>query len=114
MLPAAGGSGDLRKGGASEGRAIWPCPSLPCSPEDAQALPFNFWGGLVGYLGYELKAECGGSRRPAAGAKAGSGAAPAPDAAFFLADQLLAVDHHSGGWLAGLSCCEVVRQGGGV
>ncbi|KAL4425476.1 hypothetical protein ABPG75_009492 [Micractinium tetrahymenae] len=63
--------------------------------EEAQALPFNFWGGLVGYLGYELKAECGGSRRPAAGGAAGNGAAPAPDAAFFLADQLLAVDHYT-------------------
>ncbi len=27
---------------------------------EAQALPFDFWGGLVGYLGYELKVESGG------------------------------------------------------
>ena len=46
--------------------------------ETAIGLPFNFWGGFVGYLGYELKAECGG---------ANSHAAPTPDAAFFLADR---------------------------
>lgn len=80
------------------------------SPEDARALPFNFWGGLVGYLGYELKAECGGSRRAATGGEAGSsGAAPAPDAALFLADQLLAVDHHTGELAA---CAEAQEPAG--
>ena len=44
----------------------------------AAALPFDFWGGCVGYLGYELKAECGG---------ANCHAAPTPDAAVFLADR---------------------------
>ena len=41
-------------------------------------LPFDFWGGLVGYLGYELKAESGGSARHTS---------DLPDAAFFLADR---------------------------
>jgi para-aminobenzoate synthetase len=53
----------------------------------AAALPFDFWGGLVGYLGYELKAESGG---------AAARAAPTPAAAFLLADRLLAVDHADG------------------
>ncbi|GAB4816940.1 hypothetical protein N2152v2_003986 [Parachlorella kessleri] len=55
--------------------------------EEAQALPFDFWGGFVGYLGYELKAECGGSAVHAS---------PLPDASLFLADRLLAVDHLEG------------------
>ena len=54
---------------------------------DAAGLPFNFWGGLVGCLGYELKAECGGRRVHAS---------PTPDAAFLLADRLVALDHQSG------------------
>ena len=44
----------------------------------AAALPFDFWGGCTGYLGFELKAECGGSCRHAA---------RTPDAAVFLADR---------------------------
>ncbi len=47
-------------------------------------LPFGFDCGFAGYLGYELKAECGGS--PAH-------RAPTPDAAFILADRLIAFDH---------------------
>ena len=56
-------------------------------PGTAAELPFNFWGGLVGYWGYELKAECGGRA---------AHESALPDAAFFLADRLLAVDHHTG------------------
>lgn len=41
-------------------------------------LPFDFWGGLVGYLGYELKAESGGDA---------AHNSTVPDAAFFLADR---------------------------
>ncbi|GAX75688.1 hypothetical protein CEUSTIGMA_g3131.t1 [Chlamydomonas eustigma] len=61
--------------------------SLVASESDAKGLPFNFWGGLVGYLGYELKAECGGQN---------AHTSPTPDAAFFLADRVIAVDHLHG------------------
>jgi para-aminobenzoate synthetase len=58
------------------------------------ALPFAFNGGYVGYLGYELKAECGGER---------AHAADAPDAAFVFADRFLAFDHEAGDvWLVAL------------
>lgn len=46
--------------------------------------PFDFCGGLVGYLGYEMKAECGGAQRHLS---------PAPDAAFIFVDRFLAFDH---------------------
>lgn len=46
--------------------------------ETAQQLPFDFWGGYVGYLGYELKAECWGDNVHQS---------PSPDAAMFLADR---------------------------
>ena len=59
------------------------------SEEEEDSLPFDFWGGFVGYLGYELRAECGAS-----GASAAS--SPLPDAAFFFADRLLALDHETG------------------
>lgn len=47
-------------------------------------LPFDFNGGFVGYLGYELKAECGG---------AAAHRSPLPDASFLLADRLVVFDH---------------------
>jgi para-aminobenzoate synthetase len=47
-------------------------------------LPFDFDCGAVGYLGYELKAECEG---------VAVHRAPTPDAALVLADRLIAFDH---------------------
>ena len=49
-------------------------------------LPFDFDCGFVGYLGYELKAECGG---------AAAHRAPTADAALVFADRLLAFDHEA-------------------
>ena len=47
-------------------------------------LPFDFNCGFVGYLGYELKADCGGDR---------AHRSSMPDAAFVFADRLIAFDH---------------------
>lgn len=47
-------------------------------------LPFDFAGGFVGYLGYELKQECGAGLRHIS---------QDPDAAMFLADRFIAFDH---------------------
>jgi para-aminobenzoate synthetase len=52
-------------------------------PADA---PVPFAGGFVGYLGYELKAEC---------EPIGSPAAETPDAALIFADRVIAIDHHA-------------------
>jgi para-aminobenzoate synthetase len=51
---------------------------------DAPDLPFDFTCGFAGYLGYELKADCGGQlvHRSAL-----------PDAALLLCDRLIAFDH---------------------
>ena len=51
---------------------------------DAPELPFDFVGGFAGYLGYELKAECGARQ---------THASPLPDAALVLCDRLIAFDH---------------------
>ncbi len=48
-------------------------------------LPFDFDCGFAGYLGYELKADCEGTA---------AHTSPTPDAAFVLADRLIAFDHH--------------------
>ncbi len=50
----------------------------------ATDLPFDFSCGFVGYLGYELKAECGAES---------AHSSPHPDAAFVFADRLLVFDH---------------------
>jgi para-aminobenzoate synthetase len=51
---------------------------------DAPELPFDFTCGFAGYLGFELKAECG--------ARAAH-SSPLPDAALVLCDRLIAFDH---------------------
>jgi para-aminobenzoate synthetase len=54
-----------------------PCPELP----------FDFNGGFVGYLGYELKADCGARD---------AHRAELPDAFLLLADRIVAIDHELG------------------
>lgn len=51
---------------------------------DARNLPFDFTGGYVGYFGYEIKADCGGSQVHRS---------ETPDATWIFADRLIAVDH---------------------
>jgi para-aminobenzoate synthetase len=51
----------------------------------APELPFDFNGGYVGYLGYELKALCGGSA---------AHHSPYPDSRLLFVDRFLAFDHH--------------------
>jgi para-aminobenzoate synthetase len=50
----------------------------------AGELPFDLNGGFVGYFGYELKADCGGDA---------AHHSSLPDAAFVLADRMIAFDH---------------------
>jgi para-aminobenzoate synthetase len=54
---------------------------------DQAALPFGFTGGYVGYLGYEMKADCGAD----AAHKAST-----PDAVWLFTDRLVAIDHEAG------------------
>jgi para-aminobenzoate synthetase len=49
-------------------------------------LPFDFGLGWIGYLGYELKAECGGDRRHRS---------TEPDAMLVFADRAVAIDHQT-------------------
>jgi para-aminobenzoate synthetase len=51
---------------------------------DAPELPFDFTCGFAGYLGYELKADCGAKLVHRS---------PLPDAALVLCDRLIAFDH---------------------
>ncbi|TMK57652.1 MAG: aminodeoxychorismate synthase component I [Actinobacteria bacterium] len=53
-------------------------------PAESPDLPFEFDCGFVGYLGYELKAECG---------YATPHDSPHPDAALIFSDRLVAFDH---------------------
>ncbi|KAJ8765892.1 hypothetical protein K2173_020408 [Erythroxylum novogranatense] len=59
--------------------------SFRYNEEDFEELPFEFYGGYIGFLGYGLKVECGKSynrhkSRP-------------PDACFFFVDNFLVIDH---------------------
>ncbi|MFE3195097.1 aminodeoxychorismate synthase [Nocardia sp. NPDC059240] len=54
---------------------------------DFPDVPFDFVGGYVGYLGYEMKADCGARAVHRA---------PTPDAQWIFADRLIVVDHEAG------------------
>ncbi|HET7121217.1 MAG TPA: aminodeoxychorismate synthase component I [Solirubrobacterales bacterium] len=56
-------------------------------PTELPDLPFEFDCGLVGYLGYEVKSECGFPQ---------AHRSERPDAAFILCDRLVAFDHAEG------------------
>ena len=60
---------------------------LSCHVQADPELPFDFTGGLVGYLGYEMKAACGSKNQHHS---------VHPDAAFILADRYIAFDHDTG------------------
>ncbi len=60
--------------------------SAELRPTSLLDLPFEFDCGFVGYLGYELKAECG---------HAHVHHSEYPDAAFILADRVIAFDHEA-------------------
>jgi para-aminobenzoate synthetase len=57
---------------------------IDCRVINAPQLPFDFVGGFVGYLGYELKAECGASARHIS---------DLPDAVWIFADRIAVIDH---------------------
>ncbi|KAL8171633.1 hypothetical protein V2J09_023437 [Rumex salicifolius] len=62
--------------------------SVNCEDKDYEKLPFDFFGGYVGYIGYNLKVECG--------AASNSHDSNMPDACFFFSDNFLAFDHQNG------------------
>lgn len=59
--------------------------SLCYDENDYKGLPFDFYGGFIGYIGYNLKVECG--------AASNHHKSRTPDACLFFADNLLVVDH---------------------
>ncbi|ERN12463.1 aminodeoxychorismate synthase, chloroplastic isoform X1 [Amborella trichopoda] len=59
--------------------------SLLCEKDDYRGLPFDFCGGYVGFIGYDMKVECGTAYN--------HHKSKIPDACFFFADQLVVIDH---------------------
>ncbi|XP_024978439.1 aminodeoxychorismate synthase, chloroplastic isoform X1 [Cynara cardunculus var. scolymus] len=59
--------------------------SIHYDEKDYEGLPFEFYGGYIGYLGYGLKVECGAAYN--------RHKAETPDACFFFADNLIVIDH---------------------
>jgi len=78
-----GGEVELRRESIFEYLADELAQPRPEGPE----LPFELDCGFVGWLGYELKAECGGEA---------AHESPTPDAAFVFADRMIAFDHVGG------------------
>jgi para-aminobenzoate synthetase len=73
------GQRELHRGGLLD----WLDRSLAAFSIDDRELPFDFTGGFVGYLGYELKAECGSPLVHRS---------PHPDAMLLFADRVIAYD----------------------
>jgi len=65
----------------------WLAADLARQPVTPPELPFDFALGWVGYLGYELKAECGAEA---------AHRSPHPDAAMIFADRAIVFDHQTG------------------
>ncbi|KAL2549504.1 Aminodeoxychorismate synthase [Forsythia ovata] len=62
--------------------------SFQYDANDYEGLPFDFYGGYIGYIGYDLKVECGiASNRHKS---------RTPDACLFFSDNLVVIDHHYG------------------
>lgn len=62
--------------------------SFQYDANDYKGLPFDFYGGYIGYIGYDLKVECGvASNRHKS---------RTPDACLFFSDNLVVIDHHYG------------------
>jgi len=73
-----------------------------CADEKDQELPFNFCGGYVGFFGYEIKAQSGGSLEHES---------PHHDAAFLFADRFVALDHLEGhAYLVALCDADVASE----
>ncbi|KAG8651199.1 hypothetical protein MANES_07G101300v8 [Manihot esculenta] len=53
--------------------------------KDFEGLPFDFYGGYIGYIGYNLKVECG--------MLSNRYKSKTPDACFFFADNFVVIDH---------------------
>ncbi|KAJ4792305.1 Anthranilate synthase component 1 [Rhynchospora pubera] len=62
--------------------------SFQYDERDFEGLPFDFFGGFVGFLGYGLKIECGAS--------VNRHKSTTPDACLFFSDNLLVIDHTNG------------------
>jgi para-aminobenzoate synthetase len=70
--------------------------------EPPEGAPFDFPCGYVGYLGYELKAECGATA---------TRTADTPDAMWMLAGRMVVVDHEVGKtWVLALDADDWVRD----
>jgi para-aminobenzoate synthetase len=82
----------------------WLDEDLRAHQTEIPELPFEFALGWIGYLGYELKAECGGDR---------SHRAEHHDAAMIFADRAIAFDHLEGSVYL-LALAESGREGPAV
>ena len=88
-----GASGEVLRHDCLAGGFFEHMEQLLESEVHAPPLPFDFTGGYVGYLGYELKAECGSPNRHRSSL---------PDAFLLRVDQFLAIDHSENAvWLVG-------------